>query len=153
MIDTYFHNGSTNNNNYDSFDSYLEKYKGDKPNFKSIIWNNYDWLKEIDDSGYTTAENLTVKPNGIGIIVHELLFPIGAVVDIKIPTLPSFNRKCVVVGHNLTTNPNNIEILMNKTDAYNFGERAVQARFLHIADNSKILKILANEEEEEHDFT
>lgn len=109
--------------------------------------------KEIDDSGYTTAENLTVKPNGIGIIVHELLLPIGAVVDIKIPTLPSFNRKCVVVGHNLTTNPNNIEILMNKTDAYNFGERAVQARFLHIADNSEILKILANEEEEEHDFT
>lgn len=51
MIDTYFHNGSTNNNNYDSFDSYLAKYKGDKPNFKSIIWNNYDWLKEIDDSG------------------------------------------------------------------------------------------------------
>lgn len=32
MIDTYFHNGSTNNNNYDSFDSYLTKYKGDKPN-------------------------------------------------------------------------------------------------------------------------
>lgn len=30
MIDTHFYNGSTNNNNYDSFDSYLEKYKGDK---------------------------------------------------------------------------------------------------------------------------
>ena len=53
MIDTYFHNGSTNNNNYDSFDSYLTKYKNDKPNFKSIIWNNYDRLKEIDDSGQT----------------------------------------------------------------------------------------------------
>ncbi len=39
MIDTNFHNGSTNNSNYDSFDSYLEKYKGDKPKFKSIIWN------------------------------------------------------------------------------------------------------------------
>lgn len=51
MIDTYFHNGSTNNNNYDGFDSYLTKYKGDKPNFKSIIWKNYDWLKEIDDNG------------------------------------------------------------------------------------------------------
>ena len=51
MIDTHFYNGSTNNNNYDSFDSYLEKYKGDKPNFKSIIWKNYDWLKEIDNSG------------------------------------------------------------------------------------------------------
>ena len=47
-----FHNGSTNNNNnYDSFDSYLRKYKDDKPNFESIIWKNYDWLKEIDDSG------------------------------------------------------------------------------------------------------
>ena len=51
MIDTNFYNGSTNNNDYDSFDSYLAKYKGDKPNFKSIIWNNYDWLKEIDESG------------------------------------------------------------------------------------------------------
>ena len=51
MIDTNFYNGSTNNNDYDSFDSYLTKYKSDKPNFKSIIWNNYDRLKEIDDSG------------------------------------------------------------------------------------------------------
>ena len=51
MIDTNFYNGSTNNNDYDSFDSYLAKYKGDKPNFKSIIWKNYDWLKEINDSG------------------------------------------------------------------------------------------------------
>lgn len=51
MIDTYFHNGSTNNNDYDSFDSYLAKYKNDMPNFKSIIWKNYDWLKEIDNSG------------------------------------------------------------------------------------------------------
>lgn len=51
MIDTNFYNGSTNNNDYDSFDSYLDKYHSDKPNFKSIIWNNYDWLKEIDDNG------------------------------------------------------------------------------------------------------
>lgn len=51
MIDTNFHNASTNNNDYDSFDSYLTKYKGDKPNFKSIIWKNYDLLKEIDDNG------------------------------------------------------------------------------------------------------
>ena len=51
MIDTNFYNGSTNNNDYDDFDSYLDKYHSDKPNFKSIIWNNYDWLKEIDESG------------------------------------------------------------------------------------------------------
>ena len=51
MIDANFYNGSTNINDYDDFDSYLAKYKGDKPNFKSIIWNNYDWLKEIDESG------------------------------------------------------------------------------------------------------
>ena len=61
MIDTYFHNGSTNINDYDSFDSYLAKYKGDKPNFKSIIWKNYDWLEEIDNSGQareTILENI-----------------------------------------------------------------------------------------------
>ena len=61
MIDTYFHNGSTNINDYDDFDSYLAKYKGDKPNFKSIIWKNYDWLKEIDNSGQarkTILENI-----------------------------------------------------------------------------------------------
>ena len=51
MIDTLFHNGSSNDNDYDSFDSYLAKYHGDKPNFKSIIWENYNWLKEIDDKG------------------------------------------------------------------------------------------------------
>ncbi len=51
MIDTFFHNGATNNNSYDSFDSYLAKYCSDKPNFKSIIWKNYDWLEDIDKNG------------------------------------------------------------------------------------------------------
>ncbi len=51
MIDTFFHNGATNNNSYDSFDSYLAKYHNDKPNFKSIIWKNYEWLEDIDKNG------------------------------------------------------------------------------------------------------
>ena len=51
MIDTSLHNSSSNINNYDSFDSYLTKYHGNKPSFKSIIWENYDWLKEINDNG------------------------------------------------------------------------------------------------------
>ena len=51
MIDTHFHNGASDDNNYDSFDSYLAKYQNDKPRFKSILWKNYDWLKKIDDNG------------------------------------------------------------------------------------------------------
>ena len=50
MIDTFLHNGVKDNSRYSSFDTYLAKYH-DKPNFKSIIWKNYDWLKEIDSNG------------------------------------------------------------------------------------------------------
>ena len=34
----------------DDFDSYIP-YKPNKPRFKDIIWNNYDWLEELDKSG------------------------------------------------------------------------------------------------------
>ena len=33
------------------------------PNFKSIIWKNYDWLKEIDNSGQareTILDNIQI---------------------------------------------------------------------------------------------
>ncbi len=50
MIDTFLHNGVKDNSRYSSFDTYLARYH-DKPNFKSIIWKNYDWLEEIDSNG------------------------------------------------------------------------------------------------------
>ena len=49
MIDTQFYNGASDNNSYADFDSI--KYDKFKPRFKSILWRNYDWLKQIDSNG------------------------------------------------------------------------------------------------------
>ena len=49
MIDRTVYNKSFKLINYKDFDSV--KYDSNKPRIKDIIWNNYDWIEELDSSG------------------------------------------------------------------------------------------------------
>lgn len=90
----------------------------------------------IYEDGPVMESGVVIK-NGVAGYAHKDLLPIGSVIQIDIPTNPSYNRKVVIVSNKIKTKDgNNIEVFFdNELDAYNFGTRKA---FITLVDTISI---------------
>lgn len=114
---------------------------------QAIETNVYSKVYEKD---YTTIELSIAPKNGVSIIAHELLLPIGSIVEIDVPTNRSLNRTAIVVSNSLSvTDGNSIEILFdNELEQYKFGSRKSFVKLIKQVEAPGGINIFFNNEQE-----
>lgn len=113
------------NSTYNSLMIDLVEESPEQINFEQGVPINTTVRGRLEDESYTTPEDGLVVQNGLGIVAHVDLLPIGAVVNITIPSAPKYNRRAVVVSNQLNDSDGNVLELIfhNEGEQYRFGGR------------------------------
>lgn len=86
--------------------------------------------------GYLTLEGHRAV-NRIGVYCHKDLMPIGAVVELNIPSNEEYNTTAVVVSHDHKGDPNHISLIFNsRIQQSNFGSRDTKMTWLKTLNTS-----------------